>query len=197
MIRLYITRTDEISLERADEISSERAEKVKRLRLDDDKKRCIAGGLFINRFLADAEITINEFGKPIADNGMYFNISHSGEYVLFALSDSEIGCDIEQRRQVEPMRLGKIVFCQNELDYIENSADSSMAFYELWTRKESLLKCIGEGFHRSSKSVDVSKPEFAESGTEYKFRMWDMDGYTISVCSAQSNIPQNIEYISL
>ena len=94
--RLFITDIRKISFDRVGELSPERAERVQRCRRDDDKLRCIAGGLFMNKFLGGAKITVNEFGKPECDNGLCFNISHSGSYVLFALSDSEVGCDIEE-----------------------------------------------------------------------------------------------------
>ena len=131
MIKLYISSINDIELGRVSEIDSDRADKVAGLRLTDDKKRCIAGGLFIRKFLPDARITLNQFGKPEADNGMYFNISHSGEFVMFALSDRKIGCDIEQARDVDPERLGKIVFCDNELESIRNSDDKQQCFFDL------------------------------------------------------------------
>ena len=96
--RLFITDIRKISFDRVGELSPERAERVQRCRRADDKLRCIAGGLFMNKFLGGAKITVNEFGKPECDNGLCFNISHSGSYVLFALSDSEVGCDIEEIR---------------------------------------------------------------------------------------------------
>lgn len=197
MIELYITSIDGIDLQRVSEIDADRACKVHRLRLDDDKRRCIAGGLFIKKFLSDAKITVNEFGKPKADNGLHFNISHSGDYVLFALSDREIGCDIEKARDINPEKLGKIVFCDNEMTTIRNAADKQQCFFDLWTRKESLLKCLGKGFHQSSKSVDVSRDICQIVANTYHFKMWHKDGYTASVCSSYETIPQNIEFIRL
>ena len=153
--RLFITDIRKISFDRVGELSPERAERVQRCRRADDKLRCIAGGLFMNKFLGGAKITVNEFGKPECDNGLCFNISHSGSYVLFALSDSEVGCDIEEIRFLKGIRLGKIVFCDNEMKLLGNAFDRLGTFFELWTKKEALLKCMGDGFHRGAKSVDV------------------------------------------
>lgn len=197
MIEVYITNIKDIELQRISEIDADRACKVHRLRLDDDKKRCIAGGLFLKKFLSDAKITINEFGKPITDNNMHFNISHSGDYVLFALSDREIGCDIEKSREIEPEKLGKIVFCENEMNAIKKSADKQQCFFDLWTRKESLLKCIGKGFHQNSKSVDVSGDICRVEDITYHFKMRHKNGYTISICSSYEDIPERIDYIRL
>lgn len=197
MIKLYIAIINDIDLKRVCEVDADRACKVSRLKLSDDKKRCIAGGLFIKKFLPSAKITVNEFGKPEADNGLHFNISHSGEYVLFALSDKNIGCDIEKFRNVNPEKLGKIVCCDNEMALIKNSADKQQCFFDLWTRKESFLKCIGKGFHQNSKSVDVSQNICQIAKNTYHFKMWHMDGYTVSVCSEYETMPENIEFIRL
>lgn len=197
MIKLYITSINEIDLKRVSEIDADRACKFNRLKLTDDKKRCVAGGLFIKKFLSGAKISVNDFGKPTADNDLHFNISHSGDYVLFALSDREIGCDIEKARDINPEKLGKIVFCDNEMTAIKNSADKLQCFFDLWTRKESLLKCIGKGFHQSSKSVDVSREFCQIAENTYHFKMWHKDSYTASVCSSYETIPENIEFIRL
>jgi 4'-phosphopantetheinyl transferase len=43
------------------------------------------------------KIKLNKFGKPMLENQeIHFNISHSGGYVVCAVSDSPIGVDIEQ-----------------------------------------------------------------------------------------------------
>lgn len=196
-MKLYIADIKKIELKRVNEISEERAEKVKRLKKTDDKKRCIAGGLFINKFLSDTKISINEFGKPIADNGKYFNISHSGDYVLFALSEYEVGCDIQKIRHVRTFDIAKTVFCSAELKSFGKSPDKLGSFYDLWTKKESLLKCMGEGFHRNSKSVDVSSDIFKVKGKKYYFRTWNFSDYVISVCTEHNDFPPAIEFIDL
>lgn len=197
MIKIYIANINDIDIKRVGELDADRTGKFNRLRLIDDKKRCLTGGLFIKRFLANAVISVNDFGKPIADNGLHFNLSHSGEYVLFALSDKEIGCDIEKSRNINPEKLGKIVFCDNEMTEIKNFSDQKQYFFNLWTRKESLLKCIGKGFHQNSKSVDVSRNICKIEEKIYHFRTWHREDYTISVCSEYEAIPHNIEFIRL
>lgn len=196
-MRLFLADIRSVNPEHIYEISKERADKVRRLKMPDDKKRCIAGGLLINHFLNGAKISVNEFGKPVADNGMYFNISHSGDYVLFALSESEIGCDIEKMHYVNAQRTGKLVFCENEMKKIISATDRLRAFFDLWTRKESLLKCIGEGFHRKAKSVDASCEVYREDGICYYLKTWNFADYTISVCSQDNNFPLHIEFFDI
>lgn len=195
--RLFITDIRKISFDRIGELSKERAMRVERCRRPDDKLRCIAGGLFMNRFLDGAKIGVNKFGKPECDNGLCFNISHSGDYVLFALSDSDVGCDIEEIRFLNGIRLGKIVFCDNEMKLLNSTSDRLGTFFELWTKKEALLKCMGDGFHRGAKSVDVSSGRFFENTTEYYMKQYKFSDYEISLCSVKADFPRDVEFIDL
>ncbi len=194
-MKLFLADIKNVDLERVNEISTERASKVERLKNIDDKKRCIAGGLMINLFFKNNVISVNPFGKPFAENGSCFNLSHSGDYVLFALSECSVGCDIEKIKFVNAEKLGRLVFCSNEIEKIKSSSDKTGIFLDLWTKKESLLKCIGEGFHRSAKSVDVSRNIFSENGINYYLKTWHFSDYVISVCSKNNDFPQYIEFI--
>ncbi len=196
-MKIYITDINSIRLDRVSELSNDRAQKTQRYKLSADKKRCIAGGLFINRFLCDNNILINEYGKPVSQNGEYFNISHSGNYVIFALSDCEVGCDIQRTDYIKTEGAAKFVFCKEEMNLLKNSYDKTDTFYTLWTKKESLLKCIGEGFHRSGKSTDVSRNIYKENGKKYYFRVFKFSDYIISICSEQNDFPSHIEFVNL
>ncbi len=196
-MRLFLADINDIQPQHIRLVSKERAEKAERYKKTDDKKRCIASGLLIKRFLGDIKITENEFGKPETDNGSFFNISHSGKYVLLAIADCEVGCDIEKMHFVKAEQTGKLVFCQNELDKIKSADDKLRAFFDLWTRKESFLKCIGEGFHRKAKSVDVSSGDFEDNGKHFYLKTWNFSDYTLSVCSQKNEFPSQIELIRL
>ena len=44
--------------------------------------------------IANYKLRYNEYGKPYLESGgLFFNLSHSGEYVACAISDKEIGID--------------------------------------------------------------------------------------------------------
>lgn len=194
-MRLFLADIGNVKTEYAELLDRERAERVKRYRLTDDKKRCITAGLLIRRFIGDAEIVKNEYGKPFASGGKYFNISHSGDYVLFALSECEIGCDIERFHYVDAVKTGRVVFTDCETEMLLSSFDRLGAFFRLWTKKESLLKCMGEGFHRSARSVDVRYDFFEENEKKYFLKTWNFSDYTVSVCSAENDFPNYIEFV--
>ena len=55
-------------------------------------------------------------GKPyFAKLRLYFNLSHSGDYCMCAVSDEEIGVDIQQQRPAEERKLAKRFFAEQEL----------------------------------------------------------------------------------
>lgn len=193
-MKLFITDIKNITFNRLNEIDPKRAQKAMRYKQIDDKKRCIAAGLLIKKYLKDSNISENQFGKPVADNGICFNLSHSGDYVVLAYDDSEIGCDIEKINYINAEKTGKLVFCENEMQIINSSQDKIGVFYDLWTKKESFLKCIGEGFHHKAKSVDISCGCLQENGKYYYMKTWRFSDYVISVCSQNNCFPDTLEF---
>jgi 4'-phosphopantetheinyl transferase len=91
-------------------------------------------------------IKYSSHGKPyLVDYPNYdFNISHSGEYLLLAISkNGQVGVDIEIIKQDEDLsQLSPIVFSSSEQQLIHNN----LHFTQLWTKKEALLKLRGNGF---------------------------------------------------
>ena len=93
---------------------------------------------YLKNQLSREELLKNENGKPYFANGPYFNISHSGKYVLMAVSTAEIGVDIEEIKNKDMSSLVRI-FNEAEAKMIKEHSD----FYYLWCAKESLIKCMG------------------------------------------------------
>ena len=109
-------------------------------------------------------ISYGRYGKPYLRDypNVYFNISHSGQFVACAVSDRPIGVDIQiiisYRRDV-----AKRVFNPEELLQIEASPDRSAEFTKLWTQKEAYLKMLGIGF--SDSLCKATLPERSKTQT--------------------------------
>ena len=95
--------------------------------------------------------------KPVLISGkdLYFNISHSGDYVALALSDKDVGCDIQEIRPYNP-RVTKRNYCEKETEFIENSDNKDENFIRLWALKESVLKFDGSGIAGGLSNYDFS-----------------------------------------
>ena len=107
---------------------------------------------FVKDKISDIEISIDENGKGRIDNrdNLFFNISHSKDYVVLALSDKEVGIDIQE---IKPLKANvpKRFFTDLDNEYIDqNEEERTERFTKVWSAKESFAKLtgngIGEGF---------------------------------------------------
>jgi 4'-phosphopantetheinyl transferase len=143
---------------------------------------------------ADIQICRGENGKPsvVGCPDFYFNISHSGEYVVMAYGNAPVGVDVEQTRDKET-RIAKRCFTDEEFEYISQSDDKSgERFFKVWTMKESYLKLTGRGISVPLNSFYVNPEELSayerdENGKWKKlpvrFEFADVDGYVLCVCA--------------
>ena len=188
MVKLFIQNINNISINELNisKLSPYRYEKFNRIIDEKSKRQSLTAGIMLNEYISDKEIKLNEYGKPYVEDGTYFSLSHSGDYVALAVSDRyEVGCDIENLRDCEFSRMGKIVFTDNELSELESSGNKREKFFEFWTKKEAFIKCIGEGFHYSPKSLDLSggKPYVIHNNIKHFFKEYMLTGYKIMICS--------------
>ena len=118
-------------------VSAHQKEKALKFANEIDQIRSLLSS-YLKNLLSEEELLKNENGKPYFANGPYFNISHSGKYVLMAVSTSEVGVDIEEIKNRDMSSLVRI-FNEAEAKMIKEHSD----FYYLWCAKESLIKCMG------------------------------------------------------
>ena len=145
--------------------SPERKKQADRYRRQEDKLRCLAAYALLRRVLDSEECLIekNEFGKPYirGREDFYYNLSHSGRYVVIAWADTEVGIDVQQHDASADLEgIGARFFTSDELTYIREDANQrTERFYEIWTKKESCLKYTGEGLRRNMRSFSTLTPE--------------------------------------
>lgn len=96
--------------------------------------------------IAKQKFAYTEHRKPYLPDfpDVHFNISHSGKYVVCAVSDKPVGIDIQKIGEYNS-DVAKRVCNEKELKQIEISSDSASEFTKLWTQKEAVLKMYGTG----------------------------------------------------
>lgn len=98
----------------------------------------------------DSKIVYNKYGKPYLENNeIYFNLSNSKEYSVCAISDKEIGVDI-QYICYKP-RIVNSIYNESE------KTNNSLEFTKTWVLKEAYVKKIGMGLAYGLKNVDTTK----------------------------------------
>ena len=93
--------------------------------------------------------------KPTYKNlPIHFSSSHSQDLVVVAFSETqEIGIDIEFRKNID-IEIFKDFFHVQEKKSLQKSKTKSVLFYNLWTKKEALLKTSGTGINTDFKIID-------------------------------------------
>ena len=102
----------------------------------------------------------NEQGKPyIPDSPYYISFSHKGDVSVAAISDREVGVDIEN--VTAPRNITRLSRLFDDSEVPESLYD----FYRLWTAKEAMGKYNGTGINLAvlkQKAVDVRHLDYGD-----------------------------------
>lgn len=140
--------------------------------------------LFLRLYIADkygissSEITFfhTKNGKPYlkTPKSFYFNLSHSENTAAVAISDCEIGVDIEKLRKFNP-KTAERFFSADELNYIF-SGERDIRFTEIWTKKEAFIKL---------NSLNLSHLKGAKTENIFTTKI---DDFILSYCDEKQNL---------
>ncbi|MBE9222237.1 4'-phosphopantetheinyl transferase superfamily protein [Cyanobacterium stanieri LEGE 03274] len=149
----------------------------------------------------------NQKGKPFLKDysNLYFNLSHTDNWIIYGISNQLIGVDIENiSKQVKFKQLAQRFFCPSEYALIDQVKPENEAqlFYTFWTAKEAYLKAIGEGLSGGLDSIELSYNFLSENVeiTSAKIREeWQIknckinDNYLVSVAvKSKDELPDNL-----
>ena len=128
-------------------------------------------------------------GKPELPGGPCFSLSHSGETMMMAVSDAEVGCDIEREDAVLDWRpLAEGFFAPGEVAALSAlpAPEARRAFFACWARKEAFVKALGLGLSYPLDAFEVSVDEEARlvSGGE---------GWTLTSSELDGIVPDRID----
>lgn len=177
--------------------SEEYQQKIKRFRRWQDTQLSLLGRILLFTGMEelglpgshDKEIRYTRYNKPyFKDNTLKFNISHSGEIVVCALSRAtEIGIDIEIMSDLIIDDF-KFQMTKNEWDKISNSGNQKNAFFEYWTQKEAVIKAYGHGLSIPLKSFEIVDHKTSIQGEEYYLKELKIDEKYKCMISSKTNM---------
>ena len=204
MIKLVYCDVSDLDLsESYSHLSDERKKKVDNFRFAKDKKLSAGAYLLLRRLLDEENISqpvfkTGKYGKAYLSNreNVYFNLSHSGKFVACAISDGEVGVDVEYNDPEIDLNIAKHYFFNTEYESIMNSENPSDEFFNYWVLKESYMKYTGLGFNLELNEFEIminDEIELKDDKNYLKFNLFDIEDYKLAICS-QYNVEKPVKY---
>lgn len=150
-------------------LNEDEQNRAKRFRHQKDHDLFVIGRSFTKVLLAyytestpdKVAILPDSFGKPTCELNVYFNISHSDNQLLLGFSNSEIGVDIEKKdAKTDIEKIGERHFSATEFQKMMSFSgdERTESFFDIWTKKEALIKGIGKGLSIPLQDFNVTHP---------------------------------------
>ena len=163
----------EVLKELSHNLTPDEISRAAKFHLEVHRNRYIAGRGILRQILgrytsinpAELVFDYSPNGKPTlraapGSAHLHFNLAHSEDLAAFAITlAGPVGVDVEQIRQLKDMdHLVARFFSARENERFQklSSTEKPAAFFNLWTRKEALLKATGAGIAGGLNNVEVS-----------------------------------------
>jgi 4'-phosphopantetheinyl transferase len=153
-------------------LAPEERDRVRRFFFARDRRRYTVCRALLRRLLADylgtepehVSFRYGDHGKPALagphDGVLCFNLSHAGEVAIYAVARHvELGVDVERLRSLpDADDLVRRNFASGErAAYRRAPADRrERTFFDCWTRKEAVIKAVGDGLSMALDRFEVS-----------------------------------------
>jgi 4'-phosphopantetheinyl transferase len=149
---------------------------------------------YLGKPAADLRFETEGDGKPVlaGERGVQFNLSHSGELVVYAVAASRpVGVDLEHLRPVpRAVELAYRYLSPEERETIAAAPPQlrDREFLSSWVKREAYAKARGTSVWRALESRYQTDAATAQEGRVYAVRLLDYsDKYVAAVAAAGSD----------
>ena len=157
----------------------------------------------MKKLLSEENITnplfkTEKHGKAYISNheNIHFNLSHSGKVVLCAISDREVGIDIEYIDPEIDLNIAKHYFYNSEYENIMKAENRFEEFFKFWVLKESYMKYTGLGMNLELDSFEIvidDEIKLKNDNENLKFNLFDIENYKIGM-AGHYDVSELMEY---
>lgn len=194
-------------------VSDQRRNRVETLYNSEKAKQQLVSESLI-RMVVRKEMGMKEIGFGACPHGkpfivglpnFYYNLSHSGEWVVCATDRAPIGIDIEMVRPVN-IDLARLYFSTAEYRSLigKTEPEKNRLFFDLWTLKESYIKAKGGGLTIPLDSFTIYSEQgrirvLSQDGPEEVFfKRYELGlSYRVSVCACNDDFSVGIALVDL
>ncbi|EHJ53231.1 4'-phosphopantetheinyl transferase family protein [Streptococcus macacae] len=215
-IRSQNSLNDEQFLEFLNVVEEDYQKKIQAYRFWEDRKRSLLGQLLARYAIMQAlsvdnnaiKILQNRYGKPYLKgyDNIQYNISHSGVWVVCAVSPFNIGIDVQEHKGAKS-ELASHFFSPQEKEFLFSLQKDAQktTFYDMWSLKEAYIKAIGKGLFQPLDEFSVVKEEggFRQAIRKneeetYFFKQYQLEkNYSLAVCSQEQNFCPGLEELTI
>lgn len=160
-VQLFYMNISDLSLSWHTCISKLRLQRLNSSCQELQKKQSMGVELLLNYYAlknskpTPVEYAYNDLGKPyVSDNSFYFSLAHSGNIAMCAVSEFDVGLDVETKKEVR-LELSNKVLSKSELKRFELAKNKIDFIIEIFTAKEAYLKLTGQGLRFPMKNLCV------------------------------------------
>ncbi|MFK7785884.1 MAG: 4'-phosphopantetheinyl transferase superfamily protein [Crocinitomicaceae bacterium] len=168
-------------------------EEIRRFRFHEDRRLKTLGRALVRTYFEQNDATFNwndwgldQNGKPQVKEKDHFNVSHSGDIVMVAFSQSELGVDVEKYSDVDVTSITSFLH-STEQSYIQHATNLEDAFYTIWTRKEAYLKARGVGIVQGLDSENCLESTVGIDKKWYINNLSLSENYKAALCTECEN----------
>jgi len=168
-----------------------------------DRLRGAAGKLMLQAILQEQgydagvldRLRADAYHRPFLDDSIDFNITHSGNIVALALSrNGRIGIDVEEIHDLD-LHDYESFFNDKELHSMRSHEFPMQRFFELWTKKEAVMKANGKGMHLPVHDIKLEGERAICEGVEWQLQSLSIrPGYACHLAAAWAATPDVREY---
>ena len=160
-------------------------------RLQEDKARLIISHIALRHIITYytniptllVEFQYKQYNKVYlankTSNYLFFNLSHAHNKAVIAISNTEVGVDIEHiKNLVDIDELASVIYsCDESQQFSQLNCDQEKLnyFYTIWTKKEAYLKALSIGLINDLKSIHLGVE--AKSKIDHKFVLQKINIY--------------------
>lgn len=174
-----------------------RIPKQKRMQIDkyknyETKTRTLVAEILLNNLLASQNISYqntkyfnNKYGKPYLKNSeLFFNVSHSFDYVITTISNKEIGIDIEKVRKTSLKVINQFATSKEKKYILSSDENIEERIFKIYTLKEAYFKMLGTNLNHILEIEFIIKNDkvyCSDKNVKVGF-INDVKGYIIAYC---------------
>lgn len=169
-----------------------RRRRLERLRYAPAREASLGAGLLWRYVMEqhgvhpEEPIRFLQAGKPVfaQREDLHFSLSHSGPYAMCAISDREIGADVQQVKPVHLSVARRFHFRERDWLAEQPHEEQNKAFFRIWTRKEAWVKAVSQ-----DQLLSLNQEDVIHGADGWQFGEYWLDGeYLATVCACQGEV---------